>query len=68
LDLTNKILTLMESDLKPVIQNEASNEIREQHLSAEKARRMLGWAPRYTLEEGLLLTIQWYQDFLKEEM
>lgn len=37
-ELVQKILTLMDSDLKPEILNEASNEIRYQYLSAEKAR------------------------------
>ena len=42
LDITKKILTLMKSDLEPDVQNEASNEILNQHLSAQKARDMLG--------------------------
>jgi CDP-glucose 4,6-dehydratase len=61
-----KILELMKSPLAPEIQNEISNEIRHQYLSAEKARRELGWRPLYNLESGLLKTIQWYRDLLKE--
>ena len=53
----------MESDLKPVIRNEASNEIRQQYLNAEKARRVLGWQPLFTLDEGLKKTIEWYGKF-----
>ena len=33
--------------------NEASNEIRHQYLSAERAREMLGWSPLFTLDDGL---------------
>lgn len=67
LDLVRAILNLMASDLTPEIRNEASNEIRHQYLSAAKARRVLGWAPLFTLEEGLARTIAWYQEFLARE-
>ena len=46
-------------DLEPVVLNEAPNEIPHQYLSAEKARRELGWKSTYTLQEGLLETIGW---------
>jgi len=50
------------SDLAPVIQNTASSEIREQYMTAEKARRELGWSPRWGLEDGLRETITWYRE------
>lgn len=53
-------------DLKPIILNEAHHEIQKQYLSSEKARRVLGWQPRYTLEEGLRLTLAWYAKYLPE--
>lgn len=65
LEITQRILDLMQSDLKPDVRNEASGEILKQHLSAAKARKTLGWKPAYSLEEGLKKTIAWYQDFLK---
>ena len=49
------------------VRNEASNEIRHQYLSAAKARRMLGWTPLFTLDEGLHETIAWYREFLTHE-
>jgi CDP-glucose 4,6-dehydratase len=64
LDLTQRILDRMGSRLKPVILGEASNEILHQYLSAAKARRVLGWSARYTLDEGLDRTIQWYREWL----
>lgn len=64
-DLVGRILAAMGSDLAPVIQNHASNEIRDQYLSAEKARRMLGWSPRFDLAEGLRRTIAWYEEYLR---
>ena len=63
-DLVCRILTRMNCRLHPDIRNEASNEIRHQYLSAERARRVLGWSPLYSLETGLDRTIDWYRDFL----
>jgi len=66
LDITNKVLDLMKRrDLEPVILNEATGEIKHQYLSAEKAREMLGWQPRYSLTDGLLETIDWYREFFR---
>jgi CDP-glucose 4,6-dehydratase len=65
LELVEKLLQVMESNLEPDIRNEATNEINHQYLSAEKARTMLGWKPLFTLEQGLRRTIDWYRDFLK---
>lgn len=67
LDIVEKILQLMSSGLKPEVLNEASNEIRHQYLSAEKARRMLNWKPLFNLDEALKLTIDWYKEFLSHE-
>ena len=59
--LVDEIIRLMNAQVEPVVLNEVSNEIRNQYLSAEKARKVLGWQPRYTLEDGLLETIAWYR-------
>lgn len=66
-EIVNRIRALMKSDLAPEIRNEASNEIRHQYLSAEKARKELQWKPLFTLDEGLQKTIDWYKGFLKNE-
>ncbi len=67
LELVRRILTLMDSDLQPEILNEVTNEIRHQYLSAEKARRVLGWKPLFMLDEGLKATLEWYRGFLADE-
>jgi CDP-glucose 4,6-dehydratase len=53
-------------DLEPEVRNEASNEIREQFLSSKKAREMLGWKPRLTLDQGLQRTAAWYRKQLED--
>ena len=67
LDMTRKILEVMgRKDLEPTVLNEAKGEIKHQYLSAEKARKALGWRPKYSLEEGLKETVKWYREFFGE--
>jgi len=66
LEMQQRVLERMGSKLKPVILNEASNEILKQTLDAGKARQKLGWQPLFTLEQGLDRTIAWYREFLGE--
>jgi CDP-glucose 4,6-dehydratase len=60
LELVDRILRAMDSDLEPDVRNEASNEIRDQYLDAAKAKKMLGWSPAFTLDASLRATIDWY--------
>ncbi len=64
LDLVRRILALMGSDLEPLVLGEPADEIRAQVLSAEKARRVLGWKPLHTLDDSLRQTIDWYRAHL----
>lgn len=65
IDLVDRILKAMDSDLEPLILNQASNEIREQYLSSQKARDTLGWSSTYSFEEGLKRTIEWYRRYFE---
>ncbi len=67
LELVAQIGFLMGSDLQPMVLDQARNEIPVQCLSAEKARKVLGWKPLYSLEEGLEATIAWYRRFFTDE-
>jgi CDP-glucose 4,6-dehydratase len=63
-ELFTKIAKLCGSNAEPVILNEAKNEIQDQFLSAEKACKMLGWTPKYSLDDGLKETIVWYREYM----
>jgi len=66
--LVKKILVMMKrEDLSPLIQNEASNEIKNQYLSASKAKDSLGWKSGFAFDEGLEETISWYREFLDKK-
>jgi CDP-glucose 4,6-dehydratase len=64
LEMVELILRKMNSSLRPEVLNQASNEIRHQFLSAERARAILHWQPQFTLESGLDRTLAWYRNFL----
>lgn len=65
LTITTTLLQLLgRSDLTPVVLGTATGEIREQCLDGSKVRRVLGWAPRWSLEDGLAKTITWYRAYL----
>ncbi len=67
LELVEKILMMIGSNLEPDVRNEASNEIKSQYLDATKARAMLNWSPSFTLETGLLSTIEWYRRYFSRD-
>ncbi|MBD3164419.1 NAD-dependent epimerase/dehydratase family protein [Candidatus Woesearchaeota archaeon] len=48
-------------DFKSKIRGEAKNEIDRQFLDISKVKKFFGWEPRYSIEEGLQETIQWYK-------
>lgn len=59
-------LNLYENKLKYKIMNIAKYEIKEQYLAAGKARRLLGWKPRYSLVDGLRKTAKWYAQYFNQ--
>jgi CDP-glucose 4,6-dehydratase len=66
LELVRRVLQLTgKSGLTPHVLNEATHEIPRQYLNCEKAARLLDWRPRYSLEQGLRETIDWYANWLR---
>jgi len=61
IEIVRKILTTMGSKTKPMILNTAKHEIQDQYLSVRKAKKVLGWTPRYTTTDGLRMTVDWYK-------
>jgi CDP-glucose 4,6-dehydratase len=63
LEVAREVLAVMKSKLALDVRNEASGEIRHQYLSAAKARKRLGWSPRWSIRDGLRETADWYRDY-----
>ena len=66
LDIVSAVTRLMGMTLKPTVLNEARYEIRDQYLDSTRAREILGWNPRISLEAGLSDTISWYKEYFRE--
>lgn len=64
-EMVQAIISMMESELAPVVLNQANNEINFQSLDAAKARSVLRWEPAWTIERGLGVTIAWYEQYFK---
>lgn len=55
-------------DLVPDIRGDARHEIPDQYLDPAKAAAALGWETRYSHEDGLTRTVNWYRTFLADLM
>lgn len=68
LEIVKLIIHLMGmgEKLEPIIGTaKGPVEIQHQVLNYERAKSVLGWQPKTTLEEGLTKTIEWYREYLK---
>ena len=66
LDLVTSIIKISgKTHLKPIIKGrgKTKGEIDRQYMSCEKALKMLGWKPKYDLNNGLRETIEWYKKY-----
>ncbi len=61
--IVQQVLRVMDSDLEPVILNQAHHEIQAQYLDATLAKTQLRWQPRFSLDQGLAQTVAWYQHY-----
>jgi CDP-glucose 4,6-dehydratase len=67
LDLIALLQQILGTDIKPDVLGTATHEIVAQHLSAAKARKLLGWQPSWSLEEALTETVAWYRTYLSQD-
>jgi CDP-glucose 4,6-dehydratase len=64
LEMVERVLRVLATDLEPEVLGEAGNEIRDQYLSAARARAM-GWAPLFGIDHALERTVAWYRGALE---
>jgi len=65
IEMTKNIYSLAGQKPDYEILNSAKYEIKHQYLCSKKARKVLGWRPKYSLNEGLKSTIEWYKHVKK---
>jgi nucleoside-diphosphate-sugar epimerase len=61
----NELLAVLKkilgSDAQPIYQPDRTGDVRHSQADISKARRMLGYQPTVSLEEGLRETVEWYK-------
>jgi len=64
IEVVKKIEEILDVKVNYKILNIAKNEIPEQYLDWTKAKKTLGWQPKYSFEEGIRESFNWYKDYL----
>lgn len=65
LDLANKLIDLCgkKDDMKPVHVEPRIGEVERLIADASKAKKILGWEPKYDFETGLKMFVEWYKNY-----
>ncbi len=69
IDLANLIIDLFgqTGHLKPVFVEPRPGEVQRLIADSSKAKKLLGWSPKYSFKEGLNQLIDWYKNYKSEE-
>jgi CDP-glucose 4,6-dehydratase len=64
LEIVEAIARLAGTGVEPEIRGEGNpkGEIERQYVDSTRLRELTGWRPRFSLEDGLARTIEWYRD------
>lgn len=62
LDLAKKIGTLCGRNVEPIFVEPRSGEVMRLIADVSKAKRVLNWEPKVSLDEGLARYVNWYRD------
>jgi len=63
--LWNEISKLCKSRVKPIYREERKGDVKHSLANISKANNLIGYQPDFSTSEGLILTINWYKNFLK---
>jgi nucleoside-diphosphate-sugar epimerase len=61
-ELFDAMRRLIGGDVKPVYAEARAGDVRDSQADITKARRLLGYSPSVSFEDGLRATVQWYRD------
>lgn len=67
IEVVKKIEGILKVKVNYRILNIAKNEIPKQYLDWRKAKRMLSWQPRYSFEQGIKESFDWYKNCFREK-
>ena len=64
-ELYSKLVKLLDSDIKPIYGKEREGDIKHSLANIDEAKKYLKYNPKYDLNSGLELAIDWYKNYLK---
>ena len=69
IDLANLIIDLSgkHNSIKPVFVEPRPGEVQRLLADSSRARKLLGWKPKWSFEDGLVKLIDWYKNYKSEE-
>ena len=56
---------IQEKAIPPILEGKDAKVLSRQFSSIKKAQTLLRWMPRYSLEQGMRETVQWYKSQIK---
>lgn len=66
LEIVEEIIKVTGSQVEPDIQGKRTRgEIPHQYSDSSKAKKLLGWQPRWDLQDGLVESVAWYSRFIE---
>ena len=64
IDLYNKLCDVLGVDIKPEFGPDRAGDIKHSNADISKARKLLGYDPDYSFDDGIVLAIDWYKENL----
>jgi CDP-glucose 4,6-dehydratase len=68
IEVVEKVYKMMAKPAHYQILNKADYEIKHQFLDSAKARKVLGWKPKESINTGMLKTIDWYKKYFSARL
>lgn len=65
IDIYNVLCKALKKDTKPIFGPDRAGDIKHSNADISKAKKLLGYCPDYSFEEGIELAINWYKENLK---
>ena len=64
IDVYNTLNAVLGKNIKPIFGPDRKGDIKHSNADISKAKRLLGYNPEYSFEDGIKLAIEWYRENL----
>lgn len=65
IDIYHGLCRALNKNIEPIFGPDRKGDIKHSNASIDKARKLLGYDPEYSFEDGINLAIEWYKENLK---